>query len=71
MAEHHGNCPKHEFRVVFCTSRSIGRVTLEMCNNCLSAVVVQRRDTDELESRTTVELKDSAYPYVSSTHKRG
>lgn len=67
----HGNCPEHQFRAIVENVRSIGKVTIEQCNNCLSVVVIQKRDTDKLESRTTVELKDSAYPQVDSTHKRG
>ena len=67
----HGNCSEHQFRTCFETVRSIGKVSVEICNNCLSVVVVQKRDVDKLESRTTVELNDSAYPYVGSIHKRG
>lgn len=60
----HGNCPKHEFRDIADVVRSIGRVTVQLCNNCLSVVVLQKRDIDVESTQTRVEMKDSAYPYV-------
>lgn len=64
MPKSHGNCSEHQFRESFVTLRSIGRVMLEVCNNCLSVVVTQKRDVDHAGTKTVVELKDSAYEYV-------
>jgi hypothetical protein len=60
----HGNCTTHQFRVLVESRRSIGRVIVESCNNCLSVVVTQERDTDSEGTETIVEMRDSAYPYV-------
>ncbi len=60
----HGNCSVHQFRDSMIDVRSIGRVVVQTCNNCLSVLVVQRRDVDEEPTKTVVEMKDSAYSYV-------
>jgi hypothetical protein len=57
----HGNCIKHQYRELTTVVRSIGRVTIESCNNCLSVVVIQKRDTDIENTRTYVTMPDSAY----------
>lgn len=61
---YHGDCKEHRYRPYVNSSRSIGRVTVEVCNNCLSVMVVQKRDTDSEPTRTEVEMKDSAYSYI-------
>jgi hypothetical protein len=61
----HGHCTEHQYRrPQLYISRSIGRVEIELCNNCLSVVVVQKRDTDDVPTKTPVEMQDSAYRYV-------
>lgn len=63
----HGNCAEHIFRTIVEVVRSIGRVEVELCNNCLSVQVVQKRSSAtgyEDPATTTVQMDDSAYRYV-------
>lgn len=62
----HGNCSEHAFRPSAEILRSIGKITIEVCNNCLSVVVIQRRDDIDgpFTVKTPVEMKDSAYEYI-------
>lgn len=61
----HGNCSEHQYRPVTEVMRSIGKVTVELCNNCLSVIVTQRCDGAETVTKVTeIIMEDSAYSYV-------
>jgi len=62
MSKSHGDCCIHAFRTHMDVHRSIGTITIETCNNCLSVVVIQKRDTDKRPTVTSVEMRNSAYP---------
>ncbi len=61
-----GNNHKWAPLPVYSSSRSIGRVSLMRCNNCLTVKVIQQRVGYTIQEpiETLVELKNSAYPYM-------
>jgi len=60
----HVACPGHRFSKESVISRSIGRVEIWQCLNCLTVKVVQQKVGHTIEDpiETIVELADSAYP---------
>jgi hypothetical protein len=63
----HGDCSEHRFSTIIEQIRSIGKVSIGQCNNCLSVVVVQKKSNHtgyDDPITTVVEMKDSAYSYV-------
>ena len=60
----HGTCLGHRFFKQGSATRSIGKVELWLCTDCLTVKVVQQKvgHTIEKAIETIVELADSAYP---------
>jgi len=60
----HGPCPGHRFSRESVCTRSIGRVEVWQCTNCLTVKLVQQKVGHTIEEpiETIVELADSAYP---------